>query len=386
MKLSSSNSTRSTASASFDDANIYCDGSGAAAGCIFSVLRRMLCSGSLPTHPSDHSSVAEERVSVCGRKEKRAVESSPGIVARLMGLDSMPERITRSRSLNSVDQIKAEGDEDGGIRLQGKKLHRRSKTSVSFRERPEFLELEDDEFIVLRFDDGDEKRSPGSSSELKQGRAKPRRNREEKDGERKQRKACEADAQARSIRTILQPAEPESDYMEAKSRRKQKQTSLAKKKKKEVASESDSEESSPVSIFDFYQPKTGQEAEQETETLVSADDDSWTRSSSSSSSSNSSRQSSPEPEPDKTKISQNDQKAEAEHQQQHALLSKTVAAVNGQKKNRKAWDRACSVAVAEISSAEWGVKDVGDAAAELQVHIMDQLFNDLITDLLQSSI
>ncbi|OMO85026.1 hypothetical protein CCACVL1_10462 [Corchorus capsularis] len=105
-------------------------------GCFSAVFRRLLCSGSPQTHPSDQITESNEFVEN-GPKPKAQVapqgsENGPGIVARLMGLDSLPEKsrtpgpVTRSRSVNFVDYM-LEFD-----LTQAK--HRRVKTSASFRE------------------------------------------------------------------------------------------------------------------------------------------------------------------------------------------------------------------------------------------------------------
>ncbi|KAK8600015.1 hypothetical protein V6N13_060186 [Hibiscus sabdariffa] len=128
-------------------------------GCFSSVLRRILCSGTPQTHPSDHivglntiDKVAKVQVPV------PASESGPGIVARLMGLDSLPENnnkgkisgpVTRSRSVNFMDYM-LEFD-------LTQATHRRVKTSSSFREvlpqGPQlFQHNQKQEFLVVYLD------------------------------------------------------------------------------------------------------------------------------------------------------------------------------------------------------------------------------------------
>ncbi|KAK8512174.1 hypothetical protein V6N12_031901 [Hibiscus sabdariffa] len=130
-------------------------------GCFSSLLRRILCSGTPQTHPSDQvvglklntrDEVAEVQVP--------ASESGPGVVARLMGLDSLPENtnwlhkakipgpVTRSRSVNFMDYM-LEFD-----LTQAK--HRRVKTSSSFREVPHgpqlFQHNQKQEFLLVYLD------------------------------------------------------------------------------------------------------------------------------------------------------------------------------------------------------------------------------------------
>lgn len=107
--------------------------------CFSGILRRLLCSGSFPTHPSDQfgelniKKLSEKSPKhATGAKEEAA--STPGVVARLMGLDSFPStpRTTtlgsyfRSRSVNSIDFL---AHFDPIIQR-----HRRVRSSVSFRE------------------------------------------------------------------------------------------------------------------------------------------------------------------------------------------------------------------------------------------------------------
>ncbi|EYU26673.1 hypothetical protein ABFS82_12G175100 [Erythranthe guttata] len=122
--------------------------------CFSGILRRLICSGSLPTHPSDDKFVElnieqkPEEYSMEHRAANMKVEaaSTPGVVARLMGLDSFPsspflapkEKTTlgsffRSRSVNSIDFL---SHFDPIIIKQGRPHHhhRRVRTSVSFRE------------------------------------------------------------------------------------------------------------------------------------------------------------------------------------------------------------------------------------------------------------
>ena len=152
--LSSSSFSSSSSSKSFDT-RIY-NSKNDTAGCLAGILRRILCSGTLPTHPSDH--ITEETNSVelnLKAQERIPTPGTPGLVARLMGLESLPDigsdwaqsrrknLVSRSRSMNSVDGLSGFGDP---------KLHRRVKSTTSFRHMPEFLELEDEEFFILSFE------------------------------------------------------------------------------------------------------------------------------------------------------------------------------------------------------------------------------------------
>ncbi|CAK9133838.1 unnamed protein product [Ilex paraguariensis] len=129
--------------------------------CFSGAIRRLLCTSSLPipTHPSDHFNVSNTTDSNL-HKEKPLPTTEPlvqapatiGIVARLMGLDPLPdftsvpkprtlESMLRSRSVNYVDYL-PQFD-------LSQAQHRRVRTSVSFREVPVFIDAQDHEFFVL---------------------------------------------------------------------------------------------------------------------------------------------------------------------------------------------------------------------------------------------
>ncbi|KAK4847668.1 hypothetical protein QYF36_004473 [Acer negundo] len=95
----------------------------AKSGCFSSILRRILCQGSLQTHPSDQIPELINRAEFGEPKMKEPVIQAKiqtlgtlGVVARLMGLDSLPETnwvptgkslnsVTRSRSVNFMDYL-----------------------------------------------------------------------------------------------------------------------------------------------------------------------------------------------------------------------------------------------------------------------------------------
>lgn len=187
MKLLSSSSSSSlsspSSSAATFDANMCCGSSkSSTAGCLAGILRRILCSGSLPTHPSDQ--ITEETNSVeffqdLKGKDNIQTPATPNLVARLMGLDLMPDMdylgcshlipnsISRSKSMNSVDRLA--GFDPNQVQ------HRRVKSTLSFREVPAFVELENEEFFVLSFEKEKELRSKGRRSELGFGELKKTR-------------------------------------------------------------------------------------------------------------------------------------------------------------------------------------------------------------------
>ncbi|TKY56477.1 hypothetical protein E2542_SST20922 [Spatholobus suberectus] len=264
-------------------------------GCLTAILRRILCSGGLPTHPSDQIRELESMPKMSGKvqelKTKQNTEStattttttiSPGLVGRLMGLESMGERettteatssssLSRSKSMNSVDYL---GE---CKRMEG--LHRRVKSS-SFREVPTFHLLENDNFLVLSFEsgcDGGEFRSKGSKKEkcLKE-RGQFKKNKREKVHDEKGNLSDMSSAnvgdhgkhklQLANTSTLFMACD-EKEYSDSETARfshtvKRKEVTNGEKVKrrkkgtnryaeKKVDTECSSEDSSPVSVFDF---------------------------------------------------------------------------------------------------------------------------------------
>ncbi|KAI3811531.1 hypothetical protein L1987_21255 [Smallanthus sonchifolius] len=102
-------------------------------GCIPAVLRRLLCFHTLPTFPLDNH-IKESYVNndfqefYCGNKLK----GNPGIVGKLMGLDSMPDE----NPINKLRELK--------LRKKGNYVL----------EAPAFVEVENEKFIILSFEGG----------------------------------------------------------------------------------------------------------------------------------------------------------------------------------------------------------------------------------------
>ncbi|KAJ4834254.1 hypothetical protein Tsubulata_019616 [Turnera subulata] len=150
--------------------------SSANSGCFSGVLRLILCKGSLQTHPSDQitelttttTEFDQEKkdhhdLKVVNEAKVQAVQATPGVVARLMGLESLPDTtnwvpngrnpdaVTRSRSVNFIDYL---------LELDlAQAQHRRVRTSVSFREVPAVLDKQNHDFLVVYLDDDDESKT-----------------------------------------------------------------------------------------------------------------------------------------------------------------------------------------------------------------------------------
>ncbi|KAK4275151.1 hypothetical protein QN277_018284 [Acacia crassicarpa] len=301
-RSSSSSSSTSSSSLSFDPT--MCSSKKATEGCLTGILRRILCSRGLPTHPSDQIRDADSVLQTKEHDEFKAdyhktqvgsltptstnatTVSAPGIVARLMGLDSMVEiptessaaSLSRSRSMNSV-QCFGECD-----RLQG--IHRRVKSTLSFREVPGFTFLENDEnFFVLSF--GDEEFESKLGSERLKQRPTLKENRREKmysenimSGKEKQ--SRKSDGKLREVTNIMPQSSfmvsPEKKYINSEpemfdnvlsdrklDRRKRRMRRRKKKKPscnctaEKTEQECNSEETSPVSVLDFDRQVPGKD-------------------------------------------------------------------------------------------------------------------------------
>ncbi|KAJ0746257.1 hypothetical protein HanOQP8_Chr05g0175471 [Helianthus annuus] len=179
----------------------------APAGCIPAVLRRLLCFHTLPTFPLD-THIKENFLNnefhevYCDDKLK----ASPGIVGKLMGLDSMPaEQFKLPKKGNCV--IKA----------------------------PAFVEIENDKFIILSFEGG------GKDKGLRMNSSKRRTGSIEKE------KARSKLNQEKPI--CCQSVDKDSEVLNLK-----KSSDLEGAEKgisRKIIIESDSENSSPVSVLEF---------------------------------------------------------------------------------------------------------------------------------------
>lgn len=205
MKLLPSPSISSSSSSSLDPN--MCTSKSATASCLTGLLRRILCSRSLPTHPSDQ--ITETSSILCDSRHQELIgpneklettAATPGVVARLMGLESFPETssvdvkvgansISRSRSMNSME-FRGENDQ-----IQGQ--HRRVRSTLSFRERPTFLEVENKEYFVLSFENigGESKkvRSKEKKCEVGSGELKGKRREKSKRKENRREKVVESE-------------------------------------------------------------------------------------------------------------------------------------------------------------------------------------------------
>ncbi|CAK9326948.1 unnamed protein product [Citrullus colocynthis] len=277
MKLlpSPSCSSSSSFSTSTFDPHV-CNPRAAAAtpSCLSGILRRILCSGSLPTHPTDH--ITEETTSVKSDDKllqvkdlnviKSTNETKPtaGIVARLMGLDSMPEMkqnhnsISRSQSMNSVEHFYKH--------LEDK--HQRVRSTLSFREMPTFLDLENEDYFILSFE-GENKSEKFKAKQRSERISREFKQRKEAEDKCKNRGSNKTEqSSARKTKKRFDPEEATQFVLidleeKNKSRKrvsKNKPNSKistknrhGRKSTKKVESECSSDELSPVSVLDSSQ-------------------------------------------------------------------------------------------------------------------------------------
>lgn len=134
--------------------------------CFSSIFQRLICGGSLPTHPCDQFKEPKRTTSYEAANSNKlvgAASNSPGIVARLMGLESLPKEeveksnfgsFSRSKSVNSLDYLMQ-------FDLTQQFHHRRVRTSVSFRDIPNLDHQEfKSEYLVFCFNENQEMMKP----------------------------------------------------------------------------------------------------------------------------------------------------------------------------------------------------------------------------------
>ncbi|KAG0503230.1 hypothetical protein HPP92_003302 [Vanilla planifolia] len=237
------------------------------AGCVAGVLRRVFC-GNLRGRgcgEGESGGFAGERGKREQERRKRriaqAADMNPGIVARLMGLESMPthpgavpDAISRTRSANSVEAWHGQGIL--GEQRSGQGGDSRFMTSQSFRELPTYLRKENEEFLVLCFgiDDNCESSEMNSSkkellsdpdpNDMKESRAEKRSSRN---------RSTENYTNTKELSASEKAMEPKETAEKSISCRKKLSFTGG-----EVAVESSSQNSSPVSVLDHALDSDGE--------------------------------------------------------------------------------------------------------------------------------
>ncbi|KAL2332966.1 hypothetical protein Fmac_014179 [Flemingia macrophylla] len=327
MKKLSTSSHASPSSSSITSLDpTMCTSKSTTSGCLTAILRKILCSDGLPRDQIKELGSPNSRLTDKGQnlKGKQNVDpagatagatavaaavttTTPGIVARLMGLESIeipcgskPNSLSRSRSMNSVDCL----GECNGMEV----LHKRVKSTLSFREAPTFLLQESEKFLVLSFEgEGREFKSSGRKREpgCEELRMKVRSERGEL-RESKREKVCDekvstekvklgkrrvsrvscgnagSDGKLKEITNTLRPSKASSEKKkrfdneavklsqnmkgkevavgEKQKRRRKKKTIGQTENKVEV--DCKSEDSSPVSVLDFEREACGKDCVQ----------------------------------------------------------------------------------------------------------------------------
>lgn len=141
-------------------------------GCFSNMVRRISCLKSLPTHPADYvtsdsKTSKSEEIQKENPKAEAAIQApgNLGVVARLMGLDSLPETnwVPRKGPQDSVLRSKSVNFADYMLEFDlTQAQHRRVRTSVSFREVPTLSHQKSHDFLVVCLNEVDESETKGS--------------------------------------------------------------------------------------------------------------------------------------------------------------------------------------------------------------------------------
>lgn len=224
--------------------------SGTAPGCLAAILRGILCSKLLP---SDQNTNTDTQVCsiFCEKDQELKPEGKvlPSLVARLMGLESVPN--ASASKMSTTESMKSLDFEASIGQMEGDDKHRRVKSSskckLSIQEMPTFFEVENEEFFVLSFGNGNKdkgKRTRRKKGEMGRGELKQRR------GERCRNKNWEVSEK---------PENPciGTEIIEFSTAIRENGLCLRRRKKKKkvqsIELECSSEDSSPVSVLDFDQ-------------------------------------------------------------------------------------------------------------------------------------
>lgn len=215
------------------------------AGCITRIFHRIFCSsGGLQTHPSEQireiysNSIENGKVQELKTNSNTSITSSPGIVARLMGLDSMAQK---------ENEI-------------GYEATSRIKNDV-----PAFELHENENFLVFSFESGKKSKELKSRGRRKEksslGRCELKKKKREKVNDEKGSLRNEGEFQVDD--SLVKVGSEDGRSLESVKRKEVANGEKMKRKKgkvsveKKVESECCSEDSSPVSVFDFERDAPG---------------------------------------------------------------------------------------------------------------------------------
>ncbi|XP_041023791.1 uncharacterized protein LOC121264598 [Juglans microcarpa x Juglans regia] len=165
-------------------------------GCFSGMFGRNSCFRSLPTHPADNVidsktiDKSDDQKENPTAKAKIKAPASPGVIARLMGLDSLPETIWVPGKVTSDSLVRSRSVSFADYMLQldiSQTQHRRVRTSVSFREVPALPHQQNRDLLVVFLDNVDKTKGKGTkvrkcerdSGDLKQRKAEQRSKKKE---------------------------------------------------------------------------------------------------------------------------------------------------------------------------------------------------------------
>ncbi|ONK62517.1 uncharacterized protein A4U43_C07F4900 [Asparagus officinalis] len=355
----------------------------ATSGCLSGLLRRLRCKN------FRHSSLYVESFDADVKEEQKKPPQSPCLVARLMGLDTMPvhpytptESISRSRSTNSVDGF-------NGF-LSGKRNWMTNhRTSQSFREEPTFLRKENEDFLVLSFvPDEKSKIDCGELKDMKSVKVVEKKGRKGIEGKEsvmeKRQSQCEVSksktVQKKDLCRKNQLGANNERFHKAIKQREEPRRSNSKKKRadsaaKKLETECSSEDSSPVSVLD-------RNADIDSEYVI---DPNFPISE---------EENKPKEEKPRRKLSSELNKAELIRNSNKEGLKIDNVEIKRRKSSEKKeggssdiWAQACQLAADDVKKSSWDFREIwrsennGEIAAEIGIEIIDIILNEVLTEL-----
>ncbi|XP_068644171.1 uncharacterized protein [Aristolochia californica] len=124
----------------------------ATAGCLSGILRRFLCGDNVSSHVTEDTTYTGYSPFQYEETKEKVEVPPPNLVARLMGLESMPEFDWVPRTPNTIGRSRSANSLHNWIDLDPARCgRRRLKSCTSFREIPTFLQLENEDFLLLSF-------------------------------------------------------------------------------------------------------------------------------------------------------------------------------------------------------------------------------------------
>ncbi|THG06676.1 uncharacterized protein LOC114287211 [Camellia sinensis] len=400
--------------------------SGSKGNSLATMLRQFLCFNCLPTHPSDQFkdtgfNLESNKFGGWETEEKIEGKETPGIVARLMGLESMPlfDLAKAQLTPNSIERS-GSMDYDSWTENESMQGHRgRVGTSLSFRQLPSFLELENDEFFVINFGNGGknkefrskERRSETGSGKLKRRKAERCKRKCEKlkenqepnrliNHEATQEVVCNGEGKDAS--DVLRPTNDcncnsdveTEDVNQSKPINNRERSNGAKQRKEKeesvsaakVETECNSENSSPVSVLDFV------ESILDPEEIPTSEEDARSTTGSNfrrklSAELENFEQSPPSPCKPSTSSSSDVQRRKLIHGKCHGSKKKDYQRGN----YVEMWNESCKMAEEAMMESNWvyrelwKVEDFKGVGVEFGLQILETLLGELVDQLVEAS-